>query len=438
MRSATNYPVNWRRPKRASWLVLCSLLSGCSSDECETVVACDIRQRDCQERTGKVLACLRGSGSVLPEITVVDAEGYIDRQIAEVTGSPEPPEAQNLRRSLGLFGLMDPDAEPAAVEREYWANVAAFFSGEDQRVTILDRGTALDRPESVTLLVHELVHALQSSENPDDGALDCCDNYDQFLAFRALVEGEALLYQDLATVYGYGDDPDELEWDEIFRGFRAVAWHDLRSTANAFELATLHFPYAFGGDYVNRAHRSGGNALVRGLLHDGPRTTRQLLFGYGVEPPRGVDWQEHPDEVGYPLLSPEYEGVATLHLGALLFEAFESSRGAGGFGDSGYLGDVMTLFVNQDSGEVAGFWRLRFESEQQAGSLSARLDGPLMAARADGRDLILVASETTALTDSLAAELEFGPVPAPEPEMEPDGAPAALERIACVRPAPAR
>lgn len=436
MPPAANHRVRTRQ-KRASWLALCSLLGGCSSDECETVVACDIRQRDCQERTGEVLACLRGSGSVLPEITVVDAEAYIDQQVAEVTEGPEPPEEQNLRRSLGLFGLMDPDAEPAAVEREYWANVAAFFSGEDQRVTILDRGSALDQPESVTLLVHELVHALQASENPAD-ALDCCDSYDQFLAFRALVEGEAELYQDLATVYGYGDDPEELEWDKIFGGFKAVAWNDLRSTPNAFELATLHFPYAFGGDYVNRAHRSGGNALVRGLLHDGPRTTRQLLFGYGVEPPRGFDWQEHPDEVGYPRLPPEYEPVATLHLGALLFEAFESSRGAGHFGDSGYLGDVMTLFVHQDSREVAGFWRLRFESEQQADSLSASLAGPRMAARAEGRDLILVASETTALTDSLAADLEFGPLPDPEPEMEPDGAPAGLERIACVRPSLAR
>jgi hypothetical protein len=431
-------PKENRSRQHALLLVLCWLLGGCSSDECETVVACDIRQRDCQERTGEVLACLRGSGSVLPEIAVVDAEAYIDQQIAEVMQNPEPPEDQNLRRGLGLFGLMDPDAEPAAVEREYWANVAAFFSGEDQRVTILDRGSALDRPESVTLLVHELVHALQSSENPDDGALECCDSYDQYLAFRALVEGEAELYQDLATVYGYGDDPDELEWDEIFAGFRAVAWHDLRATPNAFELATLHFPYAFGGDYVNRAYRSGGNALVRGLLQDGPRTTRQLLFGYGVEPPRGSDWQEHPDELGYPLLSPEYERVVTLHLGALLFEAFESSRWAGVFGDSGYLGDVMTLFTNQESGEVAGFWRLRFESEQQASSLSARLDGPLMAAWAEDRDLILVASETTELTEVLAADLEFGPVPEPEPEMQPDSAPAGFEQIACVHPPSAR
>jgi hypothetical protein len=418
--------------RHALLLVLCSLLGGCSSDECETVVACDIRQRDCQERTGKVLACLRGSGSVLPEITVVDAEAYIDQRIAEVTESPEPPADQNLRRGLGLFGLMNPNAEPASVAREYWANVAAFFSGEDGRVTILDRGSALDQPESVTLLVHELVHALQSAENPGEAAFDCCDSYDQYLAFRALVEGEAELYQDLATVYGYGDDPDELEWDKIFGGFKAVAWQDLRSTANPFELATLHFPYAFGGDYVSRAHRSGGNALVRGLLHDGPRTTRQLLFGYGVEPPAGFDWQEHPDELGYPLLSPEYELVATLHLGALLFEAFESRHGAGVFGDSGYLGDVLTLFVNQESGEVAGFWRLRFESEQQASSLSAPLDGSLIAAFAEGRDLILVASETAELTDALAAELEFGPVPEPEPEMQPDDAPAGFEQIACL------
>jgi hypothetical protein len=438
MRAATSHPVRSRRLWCASWLVLCSLLGGCSSDECETVVACDIRERDCQERTGEVLACLRGSGSVLPEITVVDAEAYIDQQIADAAQSPEPPEDQYFRRGLSLFGLMDADAEPAAVAREYWANVAAFFSGEDQHVTILDRGSPLDQPESVTLLVHELVHALQSSENPDDAGLDCCDTYDQYLAFRALVEGEAELYQDLATVYGYGDDPDELEWDKIFGGFKAVAWHDLRSTANPYELATLHFPYAFGGDYVNRAHRAGGNPLVRDLLRDGPVTTRQLLFGYGVEPPRGFDWQEHPDEVGYPLLSPEYEPVATLHLGALLFEVFETSRGVGDFGDSGYLGDVMTLFVNQDSGEVAGFWRLRFESEQQAGSLSARFDGPLIAARAEGRDLILVTSEDTDLAGSLLAELEFGPVPDPEPEMEPDDAPAGLARIACVRPPPPR
>ena len=420
----------------AAWpsFALFASLSACSSGECPTLEACDIRDGGCQRHTAKVLGCLRGSGSTVPEITVVSAEAFIAEQVAEAEANPEPPEDRNLRQGLSLFGLMDQDAGPAGVEREYWTNVAAFFSDTDQRVTILDRGEPLDEPASVNLLLHELVHALQSTERADAG-IDCCDTYDEALAFRALLEGEAELYQDLSMVYGYGDDPDELDWDDIYARFQSSAWADLRSTRNAFELAPLYFPYAYGGDYVNRAFRAGGNAAVHPLLRDGPRSTRQLLFGYGAAPPDDSSWQENPDEVGYPLFAPEWELVAAIHLGALLFEVFESLQGAGRFGDSGYLGDVLTIFAHRDSEDVVGVWRVRFDSAERAATLAPRFASNTLSATADARDLILLSTRDASLTESLARDLGFGPVPESEPEMG-DDAPGRVAPIACaLRPA---
>lgn len=411
-------------------LALLGLSPACSEPACPALEACDIREQDCQRRTRRVLACLRGSEGPAPEIVVVDAEAFIEGELRDVESTPEPAEARDLRRGLSLFGLMADTAAPAAVTREYWSNVAAFFSGDEGRVTILDRGEPLDEPESVTLLLHELVHAAQAAELAALPDHPCCDSHDEVLAYRGILEGEAELYEDLATVYGYGGDPAELDWDEVFDYFQGAAWTAMRATPNPFELATLYFPYAFGGRFVNDAYRTRGNSEVRALLRETPGSTREILYGYGAPAPPG-GFVENPDELGHPELPADFEHLATLRLGAFLYEAFESAWRAGGFGDSGFAGDVLSLFVSSESSAVLGTWRLRFTSAARAQAVATRLDREALATRVDERDLIVMASSEPALARSLLPELVFVPVPAPEPEAEPAPAPS---RTACFRP----
>jgi hypothetical protein len=314
--------------------------------------------------------------------------------------------------------------------REYWQWVAAFYSSETDRITVLDRGRDLDSPGSVTLLLHEVLHALQ------DGELDLdrdehYTTYDQGLAFRGMIEGEAVLYQDLATLEGYGRDPEQTDWEAIFRQFGAREWARARGNASPFEFAAHRFAYAFGGDYLNRAWRAGGNAAVRDVFAVLPASTRQILAGYGARAPGDLAWKEDPDEVGMPLLSAEFEHVDIIHLGTWLFEVWKDlwnadARHSTGFTDSGFAGDVLNVFRLPASGDVVAVWRLRFGTPDQAAALnsSLRVD-PMMTTTIDGRDVIVVVDTRGAPPSSFVDSLTWRAV-TPEDSADPSDGAASL------------
>jgi hypothetical protein len=321
--------------------------------------------------------------------------------VGSAQAEPLPDEEVLLREALALFRLMAPATQPGEVEAEYWNGVAAFFSAEHRQVTILDRGSPLDEPGAVILLVHELVHALQAARFEGEPS-GCCATYDESLAFRGLLEGEAELYQDLALVYGYGDDPDEVAWDAIFQSFESSAWAAARRNPSPYVFAQLDFPYAFGGDYVNDAYRAGGNAAVRSLSSAPPGSTREILTGYGATPPENGIWRENPEEVGSPELPEEFEFVANVRLGAFLYEIFESKWRVGTFADSGFLGDVFNVFRETETFAIVGAWRLRFESEQQMSVVAGLVESQSgLGVERDGRDLVIWASSDQSLLPAL-------------------------------------
>ena len=219
---------------------------------------------------------------------------------------------------------------------------------------------------------------------------------DNSLAFSGKVEGEAVLYQDLAKLEAYGRDPDDTDWNGIFQQFKDREWKGAREDSSPYESVWHRFSYAFGGDYVNRAWRAGGNAAVRDIFADLPSSTRQILTGYGSAAPFGLPWTEDPDEAGMPVLSAEFEHVAIVHLGAWLFEIWKDlwnvdSLPSSRFSDFGFAGDVLNVFRLPATGDVTAFWRLRFGTPEQAAALLGSLrSDPLLTTSADGRDVIVV------------------------------------------------
>ena len=393
------------------------------SDGCPTLEACDIRSTSCQERTREVAVCLRGSSAGEVSVEVVDGEAFVAQKVQESTTTPETADQRDFRRGMALLSLMPESDEAGDTVRERWEAVAAFYSPETDRITVLDRGWDLDSPGSVTLLLHEILHALQ------DGELDLereehYETYDRGLAFRGMIEGEAVLYKDLATLEGYGRDPDDTDWEAIFRQFRAREWARARGNASPFEFAYHRFAYAFGGDYLNRAWRAGGNAAVRDVFAGIPASTRQILAGYGARAPDDLPWKEDPDEVGMPLLSAEFEHVDIIHLGTWLFEVWKdlwnaNSTHSAGFSDSGFAGDVLNVFRLPASGDVAAVWRLRFGSPDQADALIASLRAdPMMTTSVDGRDVIVVADTRGAPLQSFVDALTWRAV-TPEDSADP-------------------
>jgi hypothetical protein len=402
------------RPNRFATVIAgaCTAAVLACSGGCPTVRECDIRDAECQRRTADVAACLRGGASPAPPIEVVDAKAFIESEVQEAVSQPASDDLRDLRRGMALFNLVPVRDDLSSTVRDYWNDVAAFFSSKTGKVTILDRGAPLDGPSAVLLLVHELVHAMQHLELGDDYYRANGTTYDRSLALDGVTEGEAVLYQDLATAHGIDRDPDDVDWDDIFRGFEEREWDRARRDDSAFDMASLRFPYAFGGAHVNRAWRAGGSAAVRDAVRHPPISTRQMFSTSrsGTGP-----WLEDPNEVGVPVMPAEFEFVASRHLGAWLFEIFKdiwsvAPRSFRTFRDGGFTGDVLSVFRTPATSDVTGVWRLRFEKPDQAANLVSNLsEERWLSASQDDRDVVLVASSDDTVPERIIGGLTWVP-----------------------------
>jgi hypothetical protein len=409
-------------------------LSACSAGDCETLDSCDIRQRSCQDHVAKVVACLRGARGVTPKVDVVDAERFIDRQVSDAEEDAFSDDLRDHYRALSLLRLMPADVQPGELARDEWDNVAAFFDPETHRVTVLDRGSALDGAGSMIVLAHELVHAAQSRETEDEFYPAADDSPDAALAASALVEGEATLYQDLADVYAYGFDPDDLDWNRIFRTFEGNAWLRASGERSIYERAAAWFSYAFGGAYLSEAYRKGGNSAVRKATRDVPASTRELSAGYSRHAEEFA--VESLDEIAIPLLPESFAFLSSERAGAYLFESFlvraeERLRTLPDLVGTGVTSDSLSTFRVQPD-QVAVFWRVRFESVEQAMAIATRLDLDLgWVVKRDDRDVIVAAVSDDPLREELARDLTWGPAPEPEVEPEETDEPKRQPQIRC-------
>lgn len=418
MHTRVGMVVDWHGLARCGSMLLV-LLCGCDAG-CPRLQSCDIRERSCQREIAEVAACLRGGEVVTPAVEVVDADAFIEGELAAAAAA-EPPTVQQraMERALSLLELAPESSDPAAVTRESWDGVAAFYAPDTGGVTVLDRGDDLNGSSAVVTLLHELVHAMQKLGEPEPEA-----SFDASLARRAMIEGEATLYQDLALSWALGWDPDDVDWALAFWEFRNDAWDRARRSDVPLYMAGRHFSYAFGGSYLNQAWRTGGNAAVRAVLADPPRSTRQILAGHAAAPEAfGGVWYESPDDLGEPQMPAEYERVGVSHLGAWAVEAFVDrleradevdARDEGGppARREGPLGDVLVVYRNTEDGRVVLTWRFRFApgAEGAAGQWVALLTQGPGAVLQQGRDVVLMRSSDAQLPARLLPQLGWGPV----------------------------
>jgi hypothetical protein len=453
MTKRTSNDARWQgraRPALAALLALLGVLpaTGCTGD-CPVLESCDIRRAKCQAHTTEVATCLSGDTAVHPALVVVDAQVYIEEQIAGDTDT-ESDDQRDLRRGLALLNLMPAQLDAPELERQYWDTVGAFYDPDTKQVTILDRGQPLDGGGAVTTLLHELIHALQDDREQRSPEV-ARDDDDGAMALTGIVEGEAVLYQDLARARGFGVDPDDIDWQSVFFDYQASSWDQVINSDAAYLLAWRYFPYAFGGRYVRDAWADGGNARVRELFAQPPTATRQILAGYGLPPPAApgpelaAAWREDLDTVGSPVLPAQYEPVTRLHLGAWLFEIFKQRRlrreASGLPSGSGLLGDVLSVFREPATGDVSIFWRLRFDDPERAAVFRAQVANiPAVVELGHvqyDRDVVLGASTRQPLDSAFVRSIVWEAVPAAstEPEQDPPAQPSALlRRLTCPWP----
>jgi len=147
------------------------------------------------------------------------------------------------------LGLLPAGFDLAALRRPDFAPDSAFYDFETGRVVLVDSG----REVSDETLCHELCHASQCATDGADATLrQLRSNYDAELAFRSILEGEAV---------AVGGGPVEAIAD----------WWGLRQP---YLRKMDRFPYVAGTAFWTRTAAADGS---RSILRHPPLSTEQLL-----------------------------------------------------------------------------------------------------------------------------------------------------------------
>jgi hypothetical protein len=406
---------------------------------------CDIRESSCQQDTAAATACLRGLATVAVPIKVIKQADYLAAAEAQSAGA-DVASFQRWLRAYAYFGLADPSISVTASSREQAAWVAAFYQSVEQGITIVDAGRPLDSPQAVSLLVHEVTHALQDRHvgfgafAARVGAVDL----DRILASKAITEGEASLVEDLSALGLFGAVEGDVAWRDVFASWQARNRRAAVASPLPVSLAWGQFPYPFGTPYVHAAYRAEGFAGVDRLYREPPVSTAQVLAGPGARETTGRPWFEHLGAEVLPVLPERLVFQGGDRLGAWVLEVFLSRLRQQGRIDAAATAllanaptalraDAFSIYFDMAAGEVAACWRMRFASADVALgvlSLLRTAGNQPFHAWSTGRDLMLLASDRPETVALAGPALAWKGLP---PETTPAAAAAAAVEPRCVQ-----
>lgn len=366
---------------------------------------CDVLEPACRQRILDAVICVRGTGGSMPTVRTLTPEEYrrelervpdagtmLDASVDpdEDAGGPDTggapadagvPAVPGWTAGLRLLGLIasDQDTSSAYVEQAV-SEIAGYYSGATQRITLIDRGHSQDTVWAMSLFAHELVHALQDQEiGFAELAARTAGSSDSALARGCLTEGEATLYEELAIalLHGFTLDPVALAV-RTRRSLKHARSEVLRASSPAAAVWQLEYPV--GLSYLAAAYHSDGHDAVRRLYWSPPLSTIHWMHGYGAsrEPdellvlalacneasaPSGFEWIQSGSMGPFHVFA---------FLGRLLRaeQVFESE--AHWQHALQWRQDELTLFLDA-AGAAAVSWRIRFADPALASVLAERL-----------------------------------------------------------------
>lgn len=428
-----------------AFLAFVSLSVGCNPERRCGLRVCDIRDAACQRRTAEAAACLRGLPTVSVPMSVISRDEYTRTHTTKPVTPAEVDRWTQKNAGLALLGLGNERISHAEAVRGTSTLYGAYYSSRDKDITIIrDPGEPLDSPYAVATLVHEYIHALQDhhgrlSHDPDDRSLD------RSLTRAALVEGEASVIDDFATIALFDRDESDIPWDEVFSETRWRAVVDALDGGLPVERAHRYFSYPFGSFFVHQAHvlavrppEAGVGGGFEAAWASRPTTTRQVLAGFSS---RFI----HPDlNLGstYELdLPASFVRVFADRMGAFVLRLFLDRVPAVDADQvspipGSLASDRLTIFHDPASGQVVVSWRLRFFSPAAASRAMGVLTGarsaelPFWSAVREGDHVALIAS------NGVAGELSALPWRAPPADASPTLDPPPHTMALCPRREP--
>jgi hypothetical protein len=409
----------------ARWLVASALLAatvavtGCGGEE--RLAACNIATQSCQEDVYYALLRLRGDGfdavAQRPPIRTITRQEYCRMQDAakpddepdrEPDPEPEEPPLVPLDFALHVLGLVTPTKTTGGARGDDLCNVVtAFYATETRAVTVIDNGprpaeTAEDRAQreldETSLLVHELVHALQ---DPELSGAQFDGTTDSSITARALTEGEATFYQNIAEREMIDGDPEGYDWQAhyetlLLRGREGVS----KDPSPFFGVRWLGYP--LGARYLTDVWLGGGNAGVRRAFAHPRQFMQQFIAGYGdgakvLDP--ALDCPVAPPSSSYALVESDRFGALVSY--GFMRRAGIADREAWPLA-AAWNDDLFLVFFDARAKIAAMTWVIRFEHASGAKRVLELIGvtDPRLRARARGRDLIFSASSDPTVGDA--------------------------------------
>jgi hypothetical protein len=264
---------------RTTRLLLVLLLCGCS-------------QASPLEPAMKAVEEIRGRRFLREVRNVSIARGDLKRHLREQMekSTPYPLEQWgSILRALQLVDVPGDELVPKLLDL-YESQVLAFYDPHSHTYYSIRELPKL--PPSAakvadpklleeTVMVHELVHALQDqhfSLGPQEKAL--ARDTDASLAWHALLEGEAVLVMVAHMLQKANMDFDEVVRDDAMLGMigsAAQADQMIDPSTPRYFAELLKFPYLEGLEFAVAAYRRGGWKELDRIHADPPKTTREVL-----------------------------------------------------------------------------------------------------------------------------------------------------------------
>lgn len=207
-----------------------------------------------------------------------ELEAFLRGRLAEEL---PPDQADALRDSYALLGLVPADLDLSGLLLSvYGEQVAGFYDPDESTLFVMD-----DQPVETTrtVLVHELVHAVQDQATDLDSITARERGNDRQLAAQSAIEGHATLVMFESLMSAQGMEMDLGRFPD-FAGTIRPALEAMQGQFPALAGAprvlreTLLFPYVEGATFVQALWQQGGASGRRAPFGDLlPQSTEQIL-----------------------------------------------------------------------------------------------------------------------------------------------------------------
>ena len=203
---------------------------------------------------------------------LLDDAGF-DELLAEHDGGVAPSAEELLRteRILKALGLITPELDlVAAASDPSHAGEGIIGLYDDDAEVLYARGASLT-PLVRSVLVHELVHALDDQHFDLSKHVHVGGDLEERIAARALIEGNARRVENI-----YVDQLPDDERASVEAAHRAASETD---DGTGFQIAAYYslFPYLDGARFVSELAARGGERAVDAAYARPPRTTAEVL-----------------------------------------------------------------------------------------------------------------------------------------------------------------